>query len=198
MEVIQPFAISPHISGWEATIHLTKEENLEYKQMVQRPQVEIHACGLGHHGRLGIGIVAFIGDRVIKTVSMTIGHHQHVDIYFSQLGSLLEALKVAEQILEPLPILKRTLEIIIYTNSQTALKSLHAPRHQSGQALIIRAINKIQRQQEIGINIHIQWLPAHNERRGTQLAKAAATHAIREDGPYFQPYWGDTHLRSSA
>lgn len=70
--------------------------------MVQRPHVKIHACRLGHHGHLGIEIVALSGDQVTRIASMITGHHRHVNIYFSQLGSLLEALKAAEQIMEPL------------------------------------------------------------------------------------------------
>lgn len=198
MEVIQPFAVAPYISGWEKAINLKDETMLESKQMGHRPRIEIYSCGSGRQGRLGIGLTAMAQDQVIRSVSKVVGNHKNINMYLTQLGSLLEAITMAMELLNAHSVLKRVLGVTIYTNSQTALKSVCIPRHQSGQALIMRITDQLRQLQERGIDIRIQWLPTHSEKKGAQLAKEAAARATEEEWPFYLPDWADTQLKSSS
>ena len=163
-----------------------------------RPQIDIYTHGSGRNRLLGIGAVATAQDQVIKSISKTVGHHDKINIYFSQIGALFEALIMAAEILDRQPVLRRVVGITIYTSSQSALKSINNPHLQSGQALICAFIGQLTKQLKEGYSIHVQWLPADSDKKGAKLAKEAAAFSTREDWPFYPPDWADTQLRSST
>ena len=175
-----------------------EEPTPEPRGTIDRPQLKIYTGVLGRRARLGIGLAAIIGDQVIRSTFKIVGYNKQINIYLTQLGAIHEAITVAIELLNSYPALQRILGVTIYTNSQTALKSVCVPHHQSGQYLIIEIVGQIRKLQEAGFHMRIIWLPTHTERRGAQLAKEAAAHATEEDWPFYPPNWADKQLKSSA
>jgi ribonuclease HI len=198
-ETITPFPVKPHQQEWGSRINLTEDGPEETANLLKhRPRVKIYTHASGRHGLIGIGVVMMIGNKTRKSVSRTIGKHEEINVYFAQIGAILEALSLAEEIFKTTPALKNVMEVVIYSSGQTALRSILKPYLQSGQAAIQEVISRLTTLRQEDIKITIQWLPASNEEEGAQLAKAAASYATREGWTINPPRWAKTQLKSTT
>jgi hypothetical protein len=198
-ETIIPFPVKPYQQEWGSRINLSEEnQDKQANQIRHGPQIKIYTHASGRKGKIGIGIVTMVGNQTNKSMSRTIGRHEEINIYFAQIGAILEALVLTERIFETTPALKNAMEVVIYSSGQSALQSILKPYAQSGQAAIQEVIRHLTRHQQENTKITIQWLPGSNEEKGAQLAKAAAAYATQDRWTINPPHWAKIQLKSTT
>jgi hypothetical protein len=72
---------------------------------------------------------------------------------------------------------------VIYADSQAAIKGINNPNKQSGQGVLISAINKIESLIETrNMHTEIKWIPGHKDIKGNETADMAAKQAAKSKG----------------
>ena len=68
----------------------------------------------------------------------------------------------------------------IFTDSQATIQAIESPKHQSGQYIIKRILDKIDSIHELKSsgNIYIEWVSDHKNVQGNELADQAAKTAV--------------------
>lgn len=61
------------------------------------PQIHILTSGSLKRGILGLGLTTVIGDKITKSISITTGKPAIINLYFTQLGAILEAIKIGKE-----------------------------------------------------------------------------------------------------
>ncbi|KAJ5555025.1 hypothetical protein N7461_003495 [Penicillium sp. DV-2018c] len=86
-----------------------------------------------------------------------------------------------------LPALRECFQVVIVTAYQSALKSLTKPGWQSGQALIVKILQKADTMICDGIDLAFQWNAASEECEGRVAAKQAARSLVNMNQHHAPP-----------
>ena len=73
------------------------------------------------------------------------------------------------------------MNVYIFTDNQSAIQTIDSPKRQSGQYIVKKILDMIERVHKIKpmCNIHIEWVPGHENVEGNEQAdQAAKTAAI--------------------
>src|SRR5256714_5548703 len=69
--------------------------------------------------------------------------------------------------------------VYIFTDNQSTIQTVEAPTQQSGQYIITKILDIIDRIHEVkpACNVHIEWVPGHKDVEGNEKADQAAKAA---------------------
>ena len=95
------------------------------------------------------------------------------NVYAAELKAIQMAISVFERKIDEHP------NIYIFTDNQSAIQTIESPKRQSGQYIIKGILDIIDRIYAIKptCNIHIEWMPGHENVEGNEQADQAAKEA---------------------
>jgi ribonuclease HI len=136
--------------------------------MVQEPlgALIVYTDGSGINNKVGAAAVApqlkivrqaFMGDETVSTV------------YSAEIEGIHMALRIAMS--------HNYSQIIIFSDSQSALKATRNPGTPSGQYILVQIIQCLDQLQQSGKKASLHWIPAHQGIEGNERADIAAKEA---------------------
>jgi ribonuclease HI len=136
--------------------------------------LRIYTDGSGIDGH--VGAAAFCPN-TMQTESQYLGSEEEHNVYTAE----TTAFELAANIANTSP--PAFTKCVIYADSQAAIKGISNPNKQSGQGVLISAINKI----ELLVNTRnmrteIKWIPGHKDITGNETADKAAKQAAKSKG----------------
>ena len=131
----------------------------------------IYTDGSGHDGHIGAGIYS---PTLNMTITEYIGTENTHNVYAAELMAIQMAVFLFEKRIEEYP------NVHIFTDNQSAIQTIESPKRQSGQYIVKGILDIIDRVYAVKptCNVHIEWVPGHQNidgnERADQAAKAAA------------------------
>lgn len=173
LEKIIPYVTSPWWIPPISHIARTKAEGREQHDkatsMRDQQQLVVYTDGSGINGKIGASAVAPSIGVIRKTF---LGPTALYTVYSGELQGIAMALSIT---------LDRSVSGIkhatIFTDNQGAIRSSCDPNRQSGQLILRYIVNSIDALRAQGIQVTLQWVPAHMGVEGNELADIAAKQA---------------------
>ena len=161
--------ISPFDKDKAAKAHQKRLQQMSRKDLV------VYTDGSGHNGHIGAAMHS-------PTINLTKGQYVGTDNTHNVYGAELTAIQMATRLFEEK--IDEYSNVYIFVDSQPAIQAVASPKRQSGQYIIKKILDAIDRIHETKptCNVHIEWVPGHKNITGNehadQAAKAAATPNI--------------------
>ena len=146
----------------------------EQLQQMSRKDLVVYTDGSGHNGHIGAAIHS-------PTINLTKGQYVGTDNTHNVYGAELTGIQMAMRLFEEK--IDEYSNVYIFVDSQPAIQAVASPKRQSGQYIIKKILDAIDRIHETKptCNVHIEWVPGHKSITGNEhadkAAKAAATTA---------------------
>ena len=183
LECIDPY-VRPPWWGLKATTTIApvdkKEAAKSHEQRLRQISAQdliIYTDGSGHNNHIGAAIYS-------PTVNIAkgkyIGTEESHNVYAAELTGIQMALGLLEEKID------EHANAYIFTDSQCAIQAIKSPQRQSGQYIIKKILDAIDRlyKDKPTCNIHIEWVPGHmgikGNERADEAAKAAASSAATQ------------------
>ena len=175
MEKVTPYVVPPWCRPPKTVISNNSKEAKELHDVTilinEATDMLIYTDGSGINDKIGAAAIATQYGVMLKSF---LGSFRCHTVYTGELQGVNLALNFA--ITKKLE--HRTFdEVIIFTDNQAAILSCANPAGQSGQALLKDIVDKINMLRDEGIEIRLQWVPAHEGIQGNELADGAAKQA---------------------
>lgn len=132
-------------------------------------QLFVYTDGSGINGKIGASAVAPSLGVTLKTF---LGSTSCYTVYSGELQGIALALSIAEN--RPISDIEN---VTVFTDNQGAIRSSCNPSGQSGQQILRYIVKSINTLRERGIEVVLQWIPAHVGIVGNELADVAAKQA---------------------
>ena len=158
VETIQAYARSP----WATPLNVQIEEDhmmaiADAQRAIIDPFTETFwTDGSAHRDLVGIGIL-----HATFSFHQTIGTQQQLNVYCAELYAIYQA------VLSIRPYIggsaeRRNRRMIVFSDSQAALKAIARPRQQSGQFILHDLLSEIEEiRRWTGVKVEFRWVPAH-------------------------------------
>ena len=153
---------------------LTKEQAAQaHKQRLNQIPTQdliIYTDGSGHDGHIGAAIYS---PSLKATKGEYIGTEDTHNVYAAELTAIQMAVSEFERKID------KYSNVYIFTDNQSAIQTIESPKRQSGQYIIKGILDIIDRTYAIKptCNIHIEWVPGHENVDGNEQADQAAKTA---------------------
>ena len=154
METIYPFCIPP----WQQPTRTLILPRDQAKDFASTSPTAVFVDGSMKDGQCGLGV--WSGGLNLSS-SITTTSAAKGSAYSAELQAVRAALDLIPAVLAG----------VIFTDSQNVVKSLHKPRHQSGQSIIREIIEKA------SFRISFCWIPGHSSIEGNDRANSLAKEA---------------------
>ncbi|GAA93188.1 reverse transcriptase, partial [Aspergillus luchuensis IFO 4308] len=151
MEIIQPFALSP----WSSTL---------------QDFISLSACSM-KKGSIQVGLTAQVDQTTFFQWSKTVGQEENTNLYYTQLGGILEATTYISSITTRIKMPPYKIWTTIFTNNQSALQALAKPTRQSGQALLSQITHRIFSIHKTGMRVDLRWISKHDQTPGVEARR---------------------------
>lgn len=149
----------------------------------ERPVI-LYTDGSGIEGKIGAAAIVDLEDQNIHS---QMGDDSTSTVYAAELRAIEMALAMVLESTEPWSEQAKN-GIVIFADSQAALKALRRPRMPSGQVYLAGCLDLIQRLADRGIRTELRWIPAHQGVLGNEIvdqhAKKAAQESDRPQNPF--------------
>ena len=172
-EIQTPFVCSP---WWEAPkVHIAKssEQAIKDHDLITLchgyDTLDTYTDGSGNGGQIGAAAVTLPGTGV-RSQGTAMGPDTLMTVYTAELQGIVLALQMVED--QP-----RFRKVNIFTDNQAAIISAGNPRICSGQYLLKRIVQLVDKLRERRTEVCIYWIPAHVGVDGNELADKAAKAA---------------------
>ncbi|RDH26866.1 hypothetical protein BDQ94DRAFT_126999 [Aspergillus welwitschiae] len=203
MEIIQPFALSPWSSTLQDFISLSgRPVDVQRIQRSKRAWLKIFVACSMKKGSIQVGLTAQVDQTTFFQWSKTVGQEENTNLYYTQLGGILEATTYISSITTRIEMPPYRIWTTIFTNNQSALQALAKPTRQSGQALLSQITHRIFSIHKTGMRVDLRWISKHDQTPGVEAAKAlsrcisdADPDALRRED---MPSWAKIQLPSSV
>jgi len=137
----------------------------------------IYMDGSSHNGHIGAAIYS-------PTTNITNGEYIGTDDTHNVYAAELTAIHMAVTLFEEK--INKYTNVYIFTDNQSAIQAVEAPKRQSGQYIVEKILDIIDKIHEVKptCTIHIEWVPGHkNINRNEQADQAAKTAATPSTTP---------------
>ena len=153
----------------------SKEEaanaHLERLRRISTQDLIIYTDGSDHDGHVGAAIHS-------PTIRINKGKYIGTDnihnVYAAELTAIQMAIKLFEEKINEYT------NVYIFTDNQSIIQTIDSPNHHSGQYIIKKILDIIERVQKIKpiSNIHIEWMSGHEDIKGNEQADQAAKMTV--------------------
>lgn len=139
-----------------------------------RPLI-MYTDGSGIEGKVGAAAVDENGETVIQS---QMGDDDTTTVYSAEMRAIEMTLKYVLNATEPRTNRARN-GLIIFADSQAALKALRRPLMPSGQIYLAGGLDLIRQLADQGIRTELDWIPAHQGVNGNETVDRHATEAAQ-------------------
>ncbi|KAJ5313174.1 uncharacterized protein N7443_000058 [Penicillium atrosanguineum] len=145
----------------------------------ERPVI-LYTDGSGIEGRIGAAAIVDLEDQHAHS---QMGDENTSTVYAAELRAIEMALALVLESTEPWAEQAKN-RLIIFADSQAALKALGRPRMPSGQVYLAGCLELIRQLADKGIRTELRWIPAHQGVIGNEIVDQQAKEAAQKpDGP---------------
>lgn len=162
--VLAPWQAPPEVIIEDRETAVAFHEQIVVKASNERPLI-IYTDGSGIEGRVGAAVVIDLENHVAHS---QMGDDNTTTVYAAELHAIEMALESIVNSTEPWVAQARN-GLVIFADSQAALKALRRPRMPSGQVYLIGCLDLICRLAERGIQTELRWIPAHQGVLGNEI-----------------------------
>lgn len=170
-----PWQAPPEVIIEDRDTAVKSHDHILSKGPRERPLI-LYTDGSGIEGRIGAAAVVHLEDRYAHS---QMGDDDTSTVYAAELHAIEMALALASESREPWAARAQN-GLIIFADSQAALKALRQPRMPSGQVYLEGCLNLIKRHAAYGIRTELRWIPAHQGVLGNELVDRHAKEAAQE------------------
>jgi ribonuclease HI len=149
-----------------------------------------------------VGAAALVVDRIHESYSTKrrayMGKSTTSNIYAAELRGIEMAFQIALDICAST---NTPDSCVVFTDSQAAIRAIANPKTQSGQYILIEAIQALDKLRDQGWEVQIRWIPAHEKILGNDFADDAAKEATGQnlsEEPQPQPEPDLLHILTAA
>ncbi|KAJ5144461.1 reverse transcriptase [Penicillium atrosanguineum] len=186
-----PWQAPPEVMIEDREVAVERHNQILMKDSRERPLI-LYTDGSGIEGRIG---AAAIVDLEEQHAHSQMGDDSTSTVYAAELHAIEMALALVLESKEPWA-KQAEIGLVIFADSQAALKALRRPRMPSGQVYLAGCLDLIWRLSGRGIRTELRWIPAHQGVIGNEIVDQHAKEAAREpDGPQ-NPH--NRHIRLAA
>ena len=186
-----PWQAPPEVIIEDREVAVDRHNQILMRDLRERPVI-LYTDGSGIEGRIGAAAVVDLEDQNIHS---QMGDDSTSTVYAAELRAIEMALAMVLESTEPWADQAKN-GVVIFADSQAALKALRRPRMPSGQVYLAGCLDLIRRLTGRGIRTELRWIPAHQGVIGNEIVDQHAKKAAREsDGPQ-NPH--NRHIRLAA
>ena len=186
-----PWQAPPEVIIEDREIAVERHNQILTKDSRERPLI-LYTDGSGIEGRIGAAAIVDLEDQHAHS---QMGDDGTSTVYAAELRAIEMALTMVLESTEPWTEQAKN-GVVIFADSQAALKALRRPRMPSGQVYLAGCLDLIRRLGDKGICTELRWIPAHQGVIGNEIVDQHAKEAAREpDGPQ-NPH--NRHIRLAA
>jgi ribonuclease HI len=182
LERRHPYIITPWWKPPLVTIDSTPEEAIAHHQDICSTGNTncIYTDGSGINGHVGAAAVTLLtptspGSPTLQRRIFYMGRDTESTVYAAELQGIYLALQILEA--RPEPQLRKA---TIFTDNQSALRTVHKPGNTSGQYILRKLLLLLQKVTAMGMEVELRWIPAHKGVPGNEAADLAAKQAAEE------------------
>ncbi|OQD73321.1 hypothetical protein PENANT_c211G00669, partial [Penicillium antarcticum] len=189
--VLAPWQAPPEVIIDDRKIAVEFHEHIVVKASEERPLI-VYTDGSGIEGRMGAAVVVDLEDHVAHS---QMGDENTTTVYAAELHAIEMALDSVLNSTEPWAAQARN-GLVIFADSQAALKALRRPRMPSGQIYLIGCLDLIHQLAERGIRTELRWIPAHQGVMGNETVDQHAKEAAHKPNDLQHPH--NRYIRLAA
>ncbi|KAJ5110838.1 zinc knuckle domain protein [Penicillium argentinense] len=174
-----PWQAPPDVFIEDREMAVKTHDHILSKDPSERPLI-LYTDGSGIEGKIGAAVVVDLEDHHAHS---QMGGEETSTVYAAELSAIEMALKLILEATEPWAAQARN-GLVIFADSQGALKALRQPRMPSGQVYLEECLHLVRQHAANGRQIHLRWIPAHQGVAGNERVDRHAKEAAQEpEGP---------------
>ncbi|RMZ90276.1 hypothetical protein DV736_g2490, partial [Chaetothyriales sp. CBS 134916] len=179
LEHRQPYIVTPWWKPPSVVVANTPEDAIsQHNSVCMRTDITcIYTDGSGINGHVGAAAVILstpnsISSPVLQRRTQYMGTDTQSTVYAAELKGILLALEIL--IANPNP---EHNSFTIFTDNQSALKTLRNPGNTSGQSILVELLQTLDKATVSGLDVHFRWIPAHRGVPGNEIVDLIAKEA---------------------
>ncbi|KAJ5819485.1 hypothetical protein N7474_005076 [Penicillium riverlandense] len=174
-----PWQAPPEVIIEDREVAVERHNQVLMKDSREKPLI-FYTDGSGIEGRIGAAAIVDLEDQHVHS---QMGDDGTSTVYAAELRAIEMALAMALENTEPWAGQMKN-GVVIFADSQAALKALSRPRMPSGQIYLSGSLDLIRQLVEKGIRTELRWIPVHQGVIGNEIVDRHAKEAAQErDGP---------------
>jgi ribonuclease HI len=179
-----PYVTTPWWKPPQVTLDRTPEEATTQHGIIcaRKDTTCIYTDGSGIDGHVGAAAVVLLEPSsktspILRKRIHYMGKDTESIVYAAELKGISLALQTLQ---DDTHVLRN--KVVIFTDNQSALQTVHKPGNTSGQYILKEIIQLLEKMTSEGIEVQLRWIPAHNDIPGNEAADQAAKQAARTLG----------------
>ncbi|OQV10369.1 hypothetical protein CLAIMM_14382 [Cladophialophora immunda] len=179
LEHRQPYIVTPWWKPPSVFIASTPEEAISQHNSlcVDTDTTCVYTDGSGINGHVGAAAVILsdpqsMSSLVLQKRMQYMGTNAQSTVYAAELKGILLALGILIANCSP-----EHRHFTIFTDNQSALKTLQNPGNTSGQSILVELLQALDVTTTAGLDVYFRWIPAHQGIPGNEIVDIAAKEA---------------------
>ena len=174
-----PWQAPPEVIIEDRETAIDRHNQILMRDSRERPAI-LYTDGSGIEGRIGAAAIVDLEDQNIHS---QMGDDSTSTVYAAELRAIEMALAMVLESTKPWTEQAKN-GVVIFADSQAALKALRRPRMPSGQVYLAGCLDLIRRLTGRGICTELRWIPAHQGVIGNEIVDQHAKEAAQKpEGP---------------
>ncbi|KAJ5318355.1 zinc knuckle domain protein [Penicillium atrosanguineum] len=174
-----PWQAPPEVIIEDREVAVKRHDQILAIDWRERPAI-LYTDGSGIEGRIGAAAIVDLEDQHAHS---QMGDENTSTVYAAELRAIEMALALVLESTEPWAEQANN-GLVIFADSQAALKALGRPRMPSGQVYLAGCLELIRQLADKGIWTELRWIPAHQGVIGNEIVDQQAKEAAQKpDGP---------------
>ena len=174
-----PWQAPPEVIIEDRDIAVDRHNQILMRDSRERPVI-LYTDGSGIEGRVGAAAIVDLED---QTIDSQMGDDSTSTVYAAELRAIEMALAMVLESTEPWAERAKN-GVVIFADSQAALKALRRPQMPSGQVYLAGCLDLIRQLTGRGIRTELRWIPAHQGVIGNEIVDQHAKEAAQKpEGP---------------
>lgn len=191
-----PWQAPPEVTIEGREVAVDRHNQISLKSTKERPLI-LYTDGSGIEGKVGAAVIVDLKDQHGQHAHSQMGDDKISTVYAAELRAIEMALALVLESTEPWTAPVKN-GLVIFADSQAALKALRRPRMPSGQVYLAGSLDLIQQLAARGIQTELRWIPAHQGVIGNEVVDRHAKEAAQEPKGPQNPHNRNIRLAAAA